>query len=676
VEKITNSLCKGNYGTITNKALLWDTVKCEIRTITVSHACFRAKQKHAVEKNIMDRLEYLEARISLGELNHIEEQDSLKRELEDIHIEQGRGAMIRSRADLIDCDEKCSKYFLNLEKRNYKTKYIKSLLNADGKEITEPNDILREEESFYKNLYQTRNTPLEHTLNDCSFIQDSKHLSQGDKEKSDKDKTVEELGKNLRMLPNNKSPGCDGLTAEFYKFFWKDIKNMLFDSFIYSFHSGILSLDQRRAILSLIPKANKDLRHLKNWRPLSLLNTDYKILAKTLATRLQSVVGNIIHADQSGYIKGRFIGENIRTIIDTLQFTSTFDVSGYMIFLDFEKAFDSISWQFLFKALEASNFGDRFIKWIKILYNEPLLCVTNNGYASQFFPIGRGIRQGCPISALLFLLVVESLAVKIRQSPDIFGINVKGCKVVISQLADDTTLFLKDKASIKNSLQLLAHFEKCAGLKLNKEKSEAIVLGKDVKEFSSICGIHIAINPIKTLGIWITKETYAIPEINFKERIEKLRNLLNMWKQRKLSLKGKVTIINCLALPQVMYVASVLYVPAEIISEVNKIIFSLLWPKKVHVKRTTVIAPILGGGLRMPDFECKVKACKVMWAKRLQYTTKNSIFAEVFGLPVCFKDMFFFNYDVNYLQNYTSLFYKQVLKSWYEVHSRSFSKCN
>ena len=146
-----------------------------------------------------------------------------------------------------------------------------------------------------------------------------------------------------------------------------------------------MSLDQRRAILCLLPKAKKDLRFLKNWRPLSILNTDYKLLAKLLATRLQLVIGKLVDPDQSGYIKGRFIGENIRTIIDTINFTNTFDISGYLLFLDFEKAFDSVSWDFLFKVLDSFNFGDNFKKWVKLLYTDPLLAVTNNGYSSQFF---------------------------------------------------------------------------------------------------------------------------------------------------------------------------------------------------------------------------------------------------------------------------------------------------
>ena len=254
--------------------------------------------------------------------------------------------------------------------------------------------------------------------------------------------------------------------------------------------------------MNIIPKPNKDLQHLKNWRPLSLLNTDYKILTKTLSARLQNVIGDIVSGDQTGCIKGRYIGENIRTVIDLLQYTSMKDIPGYMLLLDFEKAFDSVSWQFLHKTLELCNFGEFFRTWIKVIYSDPKICVTNNGYASSFFSINRGIWQGCPISALLFLLVVESFAEKIRNNSNIKGIKVKNEEIIISQFADDTTLFLCDEISVKNVLEVLEHYSKCAGLKINKSKSEVIKLGKSVANLpDKICGLRIISKPTKVLGI-------------------------------------------------------------------------------------------------------------------------------------------------------------------------------
>ncbi len=540
------------------------------------------------------------------------------------------------------------------------------MINNDNKELTDPNDILQEEENFYKNLYCKKPLNTEHVLDNCSFMKGLTQLTESDKNICDSEITLIELSKNLKELPNNKSPGCDGFTADFYKFFWKDLKDVMFSCLKYCYKVEKLSIEQRRAVLCLLPKTNKDIRYLKNWRPLSLLNTDYKLIAKTLSTRLQKVIDKIIKRDQSGYIKGRFIGESVRTIIDVLEYSSLHDIAGYILFLDFEKAFDSISWDFMFRILKAYNFGERFIKWIKILYTETSLCVTNNGHCGTFFPVTRGIRQGCPISALLFLLVVEAMAEGIRNTVGIKGIDLDGVNIKITQLADDTTLFLRDKPSILHTFSILHHFEKCAGLRLNKEKSESMILGRKSPE-KSVHGIKVSEKPIKVLGVWLSKDTEEITSLNFNERVEKLKNLLNMWRQRKLSLKGKITIINCLALSQIMYIASVLYIPQCVIENVNDLILSFLWPKKVHVKHTTIIAPICEGGLRMPHFQCKISTCKTIWIKRILKSEKLCHFIKIFGLPLSIQEMCRFNYDITYLQEYKSKFYKQVLDCWYKA---------
>ena len=168
------------------------------------------------------------------------------------------------------------------------------------------------------------------------------------------------------------------------------------------------------------------MRYLANWRPGSLLQTDYEILTKALALRLQNILPKIISSDQVGYIKGRYIGENIRTLEDLIIYTDKFQISGYFVLIDFKKAFDSIEWDFLFNTLHKFNFGPQFIKWIKILYNDISFCVGNNDYYSGYFKITRGIRQGCLISALLFLIVAEIIAIKLRQCNNIKGVTING----------------------------------------------------------------------------------------------------------------------------------------------------------------------------------------------------------------------------------------------------------
>ena len=186
------------------------------------------------------------------------------------------------------------------------------------------------------------------------------------------------------------------------------------------------------------------MRYLKNWRPITLLTTDYQILTKALAMRLQKSLPSLIDPDQVGYISGRYIGQNIRTIFDIMTYTDNFDLEPYITQVDFEKAFDSIEWPFLFHTLKLFGFGENFINWIKILHTDIQACVVNNCFFSPYFRLTRSIRQGCPISALLFLLVAEVLAIQIRENKDIKGIQIKEIEQKIGLMADDTTLFLAD----------------------------------------------------------------------------------------------------------------------------------------------------------------------------------------------------------------------------------------
>ena len=145
------------------------------------------------------------------------------------------------------------------------------------------------------------------------------------------------------------------------------------------------------------------MRSLKNWRPISLLNTDYKILTKTLASRLKIILPEVINDDQVAYLKERFIGQNIRTIIDIMEFTKNNNEQGIIAFLDFEKAFDTIRWDVIDDTLKCFGLGDNFRKWVKTIYTGSQACVTNNGFSSPFFKLERGVRQGCPYQHISLL---------------------------------------------------------------------------------------------------------------------------------------------------------------------------------------------------------------------------------------------------------------------------------
>ena len=281
-------------------------------------------------------------------------------------------------------------------------------------------------------------------LNDSAlsaFSENIISLENDDKLSCEGKVTRAECLKALKDFKNEKSPGTDGLQAEFYKYFWNELHVDMIHSFNFAFDSGSLSITQRRGIITLIPKPNKDTTLLDNLRPISLLNTDYKILTKIIAKRLEKVLPKIINPDQTGYVKSRYIGENVRLISDIMSYTEETNIPGIALFLDFKKAFDTIEWDFINNCLKIFNFGPDIQNWFKVLYNNVNSCVLNNGYASEFFSLGRGVRQGCPLSGLLFVIGIEILARAIKNDAGIKGIKV-GEKEIKFPYMQMTPLFL------------------------------------------------------------------------------------------------------------------------------------------------------------------------------------------------------------------------------------------
>ena len=190
----------------------------------------------------------------------------------------------------------------------------------------------------------------------------------------------------------------------------------------------------------------------------------YKIAAKAIATRIESTLPFLIHTDQTGFIKRRYIGENIRLICDLLEQTKTDKNPGILLSIDFRKAFDTLECPIMHKALETYNFGESLRRWIEIFYKNIESTVLNNGYASKWIKPSRGVRQGCPLSPFLFVLTAELMSNKIRQSDTVKGDSLCGNEIKISQFADDTNLICADIPSVENALQILADFGKISGL--------------------------------------------------------------------------------------------------------------------------------------------------------------------------------------------------------------------
>ena len=308
-------------------------------------------------------------------------------------------------------------------------------------------------------------------------------------------------------------------------------------------------------------------------------------MTKAIASRIKNVLPDIIHPNQTGYVKDRFIGKTIRSIYDVMDFTVKENIPSLMLFIDFQKAFDSVEWEFLFKCLEELNFGSDFLHWVKVFYKNIQSCILNNGRTSNFFTLERGVWQGDPLSPYLFVIAVETLAIAIRQNSDMKGIFSRDeQETKLLQYADDTTAILADTTSAKVLFELLDQFRSISSLKINCSKTEGMWIGSLKESKEEHFGTEWPKIPIKALGVYFTYDQKLLKEKNFIERL-----LINIWSSRGLSIYGKVTIIKSFLIPKFVYVCLLLPTPKEIVNKLNQLLFKFLWKDTDKVTHMSVI---------------------------------------------------------------------------------------
>lgn len=358
---------------------------------------------------------------------------------------------------------------------------------------------------------------------------------------------------------------------------------------------------------------------MKKWRPITLLNSDYKIYTKAVALRLQRVMGSLIHPNQTGFMPGRIIGDSIRSIEDSIDVISDSYEDGMIVALDFSKAFDSIRWSLILKTLEYFNFGECFVEYIKVLFINVESCLMNAGRTSQPFYPGQGIRQGCCASPYLFLLVAELLAISIRENASIEGIKFNGTEVKLTQFADDVTCMLTSETSLTNLIHTLETFSTWSGLKVNKSKTKILSYRATQERIDTLQGMHVT-NKAKILGIWIGLENNEATryEWNFKQQLQKIQGICESWAHRGLSLKGKTTVANALLLSLLQYQMSIIPTPNRVIKEYKAIISNFMWDnKRPKVAYKTMIQGIERGGMKLLDIETRAQVNMLQWIKRL-----------------------------------------------------------
>ena len=542
--------------------------------------------------------------------------------------------------------------------------------------------ILNELKRFYMKLYKSNHNASSSFHN--PFLQGNfKTLSEDEKEICEGSIMENEIKVVLKNMANGKSPGSDGYPAEFYKFFWLDLGEYLLKSLNEAFEVGELSQTQKQGIISLIPKGDKPREFIKHWRPISLINVDCKLLSGVLAHRLKQILPKIIGNEQKGFLKKHYIGENIRTVYDLMQYLDDQNKDGMLLLLDFEKAFDSIEWDYLNDVLKSFGFGQQFIQWFNVLYKNACSCVLNNGNFSDFFQLGRSCRQGDPLSPYLFILAIEPLASEIKRNNIIRGILCDKEMIKIGLYADDTFLMLDgSESSLRESILVLNHFHVHSGLKINLDKTQAIWLGKLKKRTYAICkDLNLSWDSqFQLLGINFSVNLDEVSDLNYNIKIAEIEKLFNniMYKRFHLSILGKITVIKTMAIPKLVYLFTVLPTPVKsIMDRIEEIISDFLWEGKARVARSYLERDINEGGLKLTNVKLFNCALKLTWVKRILEKNGNwqTIFQANFNTM---NKKFYFELDIESLKSLqgkcSNIFWKDVIAAWMEYEMEFHEK--
>lgn len=299
--------------------------------------------------------------------------------------------------------------------------------------------------------------------------------------------------------------------------------------------------------------------------------------------------------------------------------------------LDFENAFDRVEHGFLFDVLRRFNFGENFTKWIMILYKGALTKIKCNGFLTDAFKISRSIRQGCPLSSLLYSLVSEPLGLAVKEKESIKRIEIEEKKAEgkIFQYADDTTIIVKGKESVKEVMKIVNEYCKGSGSKVNEDKTVYMRLGRATVLMD--CFNFKEVDEIKILGILMGKNDKKVRDEMWDHLVTEIERRLNFWKLRTLNLKGKVLILNVLMVSKLWYVLYVSELPLWTEKRLKKCFLDFLWEgKPPRIAYNTILGAVERGGLGLMDIEQRKNSLRIKIVKKYLQEETNAEWGKTF----------------------------------------------
>ena len=407
----------------------------------------------------------------------------------------------------------------------------------------------------------------------------------------------EEIYLTIKSFNNNKSPGIDGLPIEFYINFFHIIRTEFCEMIRNSFRIKQLIDSQRKAIIILLFKGG-DCKLLSSRRPISLICVDTKIMSKIIANRLKPIMKSCISNEQfCGSDKSIIECNNVTR--DMLYYINEQNITCALINIDLQKAFDSVNHSFLFSVMKKMGFSLEFISFIQMFYNEVVSVCLVNGHQGNSFNIKRGVRQGCPLSMLLYVLAQEPLYRALKASTQIQAIDIPCKETKLLGFADDTSIFVNSILSIISVFNILKDFGNASGIQVNNKKTKIMGFGgwMDRTEWP-ISDLKTQSSDITILGIIFCREINVAINLTWDKILSNIRIMTRLLSGRHFTLHQRAIIVNTLILSKVWYVAHTYPLPKRYANLISKEVFEFLWKSKLNpIKRDVVYQEKNKGGL-------------------------------------------------------------------------------
>lgn len=593
----------------------WEIGKAQIRVFCqqyTSHST--AKAKAAIEK-IETEIRQCEEQMEDPLNNEIVKQK--KRHLSAFLQERVKGALVRSRFMALKDMDAPTAFFFNLEKKEATKKLMACLRLPDGLP-RHPGQMRQHAVDFYSSLFKA-----EECDQRCAaeLLQGLPRLSDGERVDMDRELSLKELTTAAQQLSKGRAPGLDGLSADFYQQFWGMLGPDLHTVFMDCFKRGELPASCRSAVVSLLPKKG-DLASLKNWRPVALLCTDYKILSRALFNRLRLNIEVMVHMDQSYCIPGRTLMDNLFLMRDVIDMCKVSDTNIGILSLDKEKYFDRIDHTYLFSVFSAFGVGDVFTSWVKLIYNGASCMVKVAGGLSKRFKVERGIRQGCPLSGQLYSLAIEPFLNNIRNKLNGFHLlnSPLSMPLTLAAYADDVNIFISEQADVSILKESISLYGRASSAKVNWAKCEALYCGTANSRMPTLpSGLQWKTNGMKVLGVYLGDPDFE--KQNWEGVVAKVCARLSKWHWLlpQLSYRGRVLVINNLVASTLWHRLKVLSPPGSLIDDVQKHLVDFFWTGQHWIPAAALYLPVEEGGQGLMDVRSKMMSFRLQTVQRLLY---------------------------------------------------------